>query len=60
MNALKGGMLYIEVDSSLFPAGEIRSQILTVVSEPSSLPLAATAIVLDLGEFGWRFRMHRK
>jgi hypothetical protein len=60
MNALKGGMLYIEVDSSSFPAGEIRGQILAIVPEPGSMTLAATAIALGLGGFGWRSRMRRK
>jgi hypothetical protein len=56
---LQAGHLYVEVSSSLFPAGEIRGQ-LTAVPEPAGLTLAFTAIAVGLAGYGWRRRSRRR
>jgi hypothetical protein len=55
---LQAGLFYVEVDTSLYPAGEIRGQ-LSAVPEPGSLALAGTAIALGLVGYGWRARARR-
>jgi CHRD domain len=55
---LQAGNFYVEVATSLVPAGEIRGQ-LSAVPEPGSLGLAGTAIALGLVGYGWRSRARR-
>jgi hypothetical protein len=55
---LQAGRMYVEVTSSVFPAGEIRGQVYAV-PEPGTLVLAGTAIAIGLVAFGWRRRARR-
>jgi hypothetical protein len=52
---LMNGNDYVNVHTSLFPAGEIRGQlVLASVPEPSSLTLAGSGILFALLGYGWR------
>jgi hypothetical protein len=57
--ALEHSLLYIDLHSSDYPAGEIRGQFLASVAEPKSLVPAATAMVLGLVGYAWRCRARR-
>jgi MYXO-CTERM domain-containing protein len=49
-------LLYIDLHSSDYPAGEIRGQFLASVAEPTNLVPAATALALGLLGYAWRRR----